>query len=135
MAPFQLIVSYLLTTIVFFVIDLLWLGLIAKDLYDRILGNLLAEQVNWAAAIIFYLIFIIGIFVFAILPAVEKQSWQQALIMGALFGFFTYATYDLTNLAVLKGWPIQIVFIDVAWGVVLTSMVSVSGYYICNWVR
>ena len=135
MAPFQLFISYLLTTIVFFVIDLLWLGLIAKDLYDRILGNLLAEQVNWVAAIIFYLIFIIGIFVLAILPAVEKQSWQQALILGALFGFFTYATYDLTNLAVLKGWPIQIVFIDVAWGVVLTSLVSVSGYYICNWIR
>lgn len=135
MAPFQLIISYLLTTIVFFVVDLLWLGLIAKGLYDRILGNLLAEQVNWAAAIIFYLIFIIGIFVFSILPAVEKQSWQQALILGALFGFFTYATYDLTNLAVLKEWPIQIVFIDVAWGVVLTSLVSVSGYYICNWVR
>lgn len=126
--------SYLLTTIVFFAIDLVWLGVIAKNLYNKHLGGLLAEQVNWTAAIVFYLLFIIGIFIFAILPAVEKESFKYALIYGALFGFFTYATYDLTNLATLKGWPIKIVIIDIILGSVLTAAVSISGYYITKWL-
>lgn len=131
----KIIYAYLLTTIVFFVIDLLWLGLIAKGLYNRYLGSFLAEQVNWTAAIIFYLLFIIGIFIFVILPALEQQSYMKALIYGALFGFFTYATYDLTNLATLKDWPLQIVFIDIIWGAFLTASVSVSGYYIAQWLK
>ncbi|MFT2588506.1 DUF2177 family protein, partial [Escherichia coli] len=73
---------------------------------------------NWTAAIIFYLLFIIGIFIFTILPAVEKNSLTSAILLGALFGFFTYATYDLTNLATLKGWPLKIVFIDITWGTI-----------------
>ncbi|PIQ49167.1 MAG: hypothetical protein COW03_06410 [Cytophagales bacterium CG12_big_fil_rev_8_21_14_0_65_40_12] len=133
--PFSLLAkSYLLTTLVFFAIDLVWLGVIAKNLYNKHLGGLLAEQVNWTAAIVFYLLFIIGIFIFAILPAVEKESFKNALIYGALFGFFTYATYDLTNLATLKGWPIKIVFIDIIWGSVLTAAVSISGYCITKWL-
>ncbi|QSE96478.1 DUF2177 family protein [Fulvivirga lutea] len=130
----KLILSYLLTTIVFFAIDLLWLGIIAKDLYNRLLGNFLAPNVNWTAAIIFYLLFIIGIFIFAIFPAIEKESAWKAILLGALFGFFTYATYDLTNLATLKDWPLKIVFIDIAWGIILTASVSVSGYYITRWL-
>ncbi len=98
----KLILSYLLTTVVFLFIDLLWLGIIVKSFYGRHLANFLAPQVNWTAAIIFYVIFIVGIFIFGIMPAVEKQSWTQALILGGLFGFFTYATYDLTNLATLN---------------------------------
>jgi uncharacterized membrane protein len=93
------------------------------------------EQVNWTAAIIFYLLFIVGIFIFAIMPAVEKESITRALILGALFGFFTYATYDLTNLATLKSWPLGIVFIDMAWGAVLTAIVSMSGYAIVTWLK
>ncbi len=131
----KLVYAYLLTTVVFFIIDLLWLGLIAKDLYNRYLGSFLAEQVNWTAAIIFYLLFIVGIFIFVILPAVEQQSYMKALIYGALFGFFTYATYDLTNLATLKNWPLQIVFIDIVWGAFLTASVSVSGYFITQWLK
>ena len=135
MMPFtKILLGYLLTTVVFFAIDILWLGLIAKGLYNKILGHLLADQVNWTAAIIFYLLFIVGIFVFAILPAVEKESFRYALIYGALFGFFTYATYDLTNLATLKGWPVKIVFIDILWGIVLTASVSISGFYIMKWL-
>lgn len=133
--PFtKILLGYLLTTIVFFAIDILWLGLIAKGLYQKILGHLLAEQVNWTAAIIFYLLFIVGIFVFAIIPAVEKESFQYALIYGALFGFFTYATYDLTNLATLKDWPLKIVFIDIVWGAILTASVSISGFFIMRWL-
>ena len=126
--------SYLLTTLVFFAIDLVWLGVIAKNLYSKHLGGFLTDQVNWTAAIVFYLLFIIGIFIFAIMPAVEKESFKHALIYGALFGFFTYATYDLTNLATLKDWPVKIVFIDIIWGSVLTASVSVSGYYITKWL-
>jgi uncharacterized membrane protein len=133
--PFsKLIISYLLTTIVFFAIDLLWLGFIAKDLYRKYLGSFLSDKVNWTAAIIFYLIFIIGIFYFSILPAVEKNSLSKAVLSGVLFGIFTYATYDLTNLATMKNWPLNIVFIDIAWGALLTGLVSTAGYYIVKWV-
>ncbi|MCB0493511.1 MAG: DUF2177 family protein [Cyclobacteriaceae bacterium] len=131
----KLIISYLLTTVVFFAIDLLWLGVIAKGWYSKYLGNLLSDQVNWTAAIIFYLLFIVGIFIFAILPAVDKASLSKAIVMGALFGFFTYATYDLTNLATLKGWPLKIVLIDITWGVVLTATVSAAGYTITRWIN
>jgi uncharacterized membrane protein len=131
---YKLIISYLLTTIVFFAVDMTWLGLIAKDLYKKYLGGFLSDKVNWYAAIIFYLLFIIGIFYFAILPAVEKNSLVKAIISGALFGVFTYATYDLTNLATLKDWPLPIVFIDILWGAVLTGIVSTAGFYIVKWV-
>lgn len=131
----KLLVSYFLTTIVFFAIDMLWLGFIAKNFYGRQLAQFLAPEVNWIAAIIFYLLFIIGIFIFAILPAVEKQSWSQALVYGALFGFFTYATYDLTNLATLSNWPIKVVVVDILWGIFLTASVSISGYFISLWVN
>jgi uncharacterized membrane protein len=109
-------------------------GVVAKGLYSKYLGNFLSEQVNWTAAIIFYLLFIVGIFIFAILPAVDKASLSKAIVMGALFGFFTYATYDLTNLATMKGWPLTIVFIDITWGSVLTATVSAAGYTITRWI-
>lgn len=131
----KLVISYLLTTVVFFAIDMLWLGFLAKDMYRKYLGNFLSDEVNWSAAIIFYLIFIVGIFIFSILPAVEKQSLMSAVIYGALFGFFTYATYDLTNLATMKDWPLNIVFIDIIWGAVLTASVSAAGYGIVNWIK
>ena len=126
---YKLIISYLLTTVVFFAVDMAWLGLIAKGLYKKYLGSFLSDKVNWTAAIIFYLLFIIGIFYFAILPAVEKNSLAKAIISGALFGFFTYATYDLTNLATLKDWPLPII-----WVAVLTGIVSTAGFYIVKWV-
>lgn len=114
----------------FLIVDLLWLGVIAKNIYSKYLGSFLSDNVNWTAAIIFYFIFVVGVSVFAIYPAVEKESVLRAIILGALFGFFTYATYDLTNLATLKGWPISIVIIDIIWGSILSAIVSVSGYYI-----
>ena len=94
----------------------------------------MASNVNWTAAIIFYLIFIVGIFVFSINPGVQKDSFQHALIYGVLFGFFTYATFDLTNLATLRDWPIKIVIIDIIWGMVLTGSVASSGFYIMRWL-
>jgi uncharacterized membrane protein len=129
----KVIVSYLFTMAVFFLIDLLWLGLIAKNIYRKYLGDLMSDTVNWAAAILFYLLFIAGIFVFVIYPSVEKQSATKALLSGAFFGLISYATYDLTNYATLKGFPLNIVVIDLIWGTVLTSIVSISGYYITKY--
>jgi len=134
MTILKIIISYILTTIVFFAIDMVWLGFIAKNIYRKYLGALLSDTVNWKAAIIFYLIFIAGIFIFVIYPSVEKQSAIRAIVLGAAFGFVAYATYDLTNYATLKGFPLNIVFIDLAWGAVLTATVSVAGYYIVKLV-
>lgn len=130
----RIIISYLLTTVVFLVIDMVWLGFVAKTLYRKYLGALLSDTVNWSAAIIFYLIYIVGIFIFVISPAVEKQSVIRAVLLGAVFGLIAYATYDLTNYATLKGFPLNIVFIDLAWGAVLTALVSLAGYYIVKFI-
>ena len=131
----SIIINYLLTTIVFLLIDMAWLGLIAKNIYQKYLGNFLTDKVNWTAALIFYLIYIVGISIFAIYPSVNKDSALNAILMGGLFGLFTYATYDLTNLATLKDWPLPIVFIDIIWGIVLTAIVSLSGFYIAKLVN
>ena len=117
---------------VFFAIDMLWLGLIAKDFYAKQIGGLMKPNINWTAAIIFYLIFIAGLVVFVIMPAVVKNSWSHAVLMGALFGFVCYATYDLTNLAVAKDWPIFVTIIDLIWGAVLAASVSVITYLIAT---
>lgn len=125
---------YILTVPVFFAVDLIWLGIIARGLYRKYLGHLLSPRVNWPAAIVFYVIYIAGILVFATLPALRDESLARACCLGALFGFFTYATYDLTNLATLKGWPIQIVIIDILWGVILCTAVSAASYGIGRWL-
>ena len=124
------IISYLLTALVFFAIDLAWLGLVARDMYSRYIGHLMSNQVNWVAAVVFYLAFIVGILVFPVYPSVDEDSLLQAIVLGALFGFFTYSTYDLTNLATLKNWPLSITIVDITWGMVLTSVVSAVGFYI-----
>jgi len=89
-------------------------------------------DINWLAAIIFYLLFIAGLVTFVISPAVEKQSWVQALLFGALFGLITYATYDLTNLATLKDWPLMVTIVDLIWGSVLAASISVITYFIAE---
>jgi uncharacterized membrane protein len=123
---------YLVAVPVFFLIDMVWLGVVAKNVYGKYMGHLLRPVPNWPAAIVFYLLFIVGLVIFAIHPALKQQSWQYALLWGAVFGFFTYMTFDMTNLAVLKDYPWQIVIIDVIWGVVLSSSVSVVSYLIAS---
>lgn len=113
---------------VFLAIDLTWLGFIAKNLYAKQIGHLMRPDVNWAAAVVFYVLFVAGLVFFVIAPAVEKKSWLQALTTGAFFGLVTYATYDLTNLAVAKDWPLSITIIDLAWGSFLAAAVSVITY-------
>lgn len=120
---------YGLTTIIFFAIDMLWLGFIAKNFYRKHIGFLLAENVNWAAAIVFYLLYIFGIIFFAVVPALKENNWQVALHNGALLGLLCYATYDLTNMATLKNWPFTVVWVDIVWGIVLTGGVSLLSYF------
>lgn len=115
---------------VFLAIDMLWLGLVAKSFYRNQIGFLMKSEINWTAAIIFYLLFIVGLVVFVITPAIEKNSWRHALFFGALFGLITYATYDLTNLATLKDWPLLVTVVDLAWGATLAACVSTATYFI-----
>lgn len=123
---------FIIALIVFFSIDMLWLGFLAKGFYAKQIGHLMKAEVNWVAATIFYLIFILGLVLFVISPAIEKGSWTHALIYGALFGFVCYATYDLTNLAVAKDWPVLVTIVDLIWGAVLAASVSTITYYIAN---
>ena len=125
---------YILTVPVFFVIDMLWLGFIAKGFYREKLAAFLSPTVNWHAAIIFYLLFIVGIIFFAVAPARAKDSLFITAMYGALFGFFTYATYDLTNLATLKNWPLSVVVVDILWGAVLCSVVASVSFLISKWI-
>ncbi len=123
---------YAIALPVFFAIDMVWLGLVAKDFYRGQIGPLMKSDIDWTAAISFYLLFIVGLVVFVITPAVEKGSWTYALVFGAFFGLITYATYDLTNLATLKDWPILVTLVDLAWGAVLAASVSVVTYLIAS---
>jgi uncharacterized membrane protein len=123
---------FLIALPVFFIIDMAWLGLVAKKFYDQHLGFLMKPDITWYAAIIFYLLFITGLVTFVISPAVEKHSWSHAILFGALFGLITYSTYDLTNLATIKDWPVIVTVVDLIWGIVLSASVSFITYLIAN---
>jgi len=124
------ILQYGIVLVIFFLIDMVWLGLIAKNLYAKYLGYLMAPNINWAAALIFYMIFILGLLVFIIQPALLEKDILKLILTAALFGLVTYATYDLTNLATVKDWPLLITFVDLAWGMSLSVLVSTLSYFI-----
>ena len=117
---------------VFFAIDMIWLGLVAKNFYAKQIGFMLKENINWVAAIIFYLLFIAGLVVFVIAPALEKHSLIRAILFGAFFGIVTYATYDLTNLAMTKNWPLLVTVVDLIWGAVLSASVCAVTYLVAS---
>lgn len=119
---------YLVAVPVFFVIDMFWLGIVAPGFYKTQIGHLLSATTNWPVAIVFYLLFLVGLTIFAIAPAIEARAWTHALLYGALFGFFTYLTYDLTNWATLKDWPGLVSVVDVVWGTVLSGAVATITY-------
>ena len=128
----KLLVSYLTTTVVMVVIDMVWLGVIAKPMYQAGIGHLMAEKPNIAAAISFYALFPVGLMIFAILPETANAGWQRTALLGALFGFFTYATYDLTNLATLKNYPLQLALIDILWGSLVSAIAASAGRWMLN---
>lgn len=119
---------YGVAVVAFFVIDMVWLGVVARSFYRVQMGHLMRANVNWAAAIAFYLVFVSGIVVLVVWPAIQRQSPGHALVLGALFGLVTYAAYDLTNLATLEGFPLKVALVDLVWGAVLCATVSVITY-------
>ena len=123
---------YFIALPVFLAIDMIWLGLIAKNFYAKQIGFLMKSNINWLAAVIFYLLFIVGLVIFVIAPAMQKNSWLQALLLGALFGLIAYATYDLTNLATIKSWPILVTIIDLICGMTVAGLVSVISFFIAT---
>jgi uncharacterized membrane protein len=128
----MIIKLFLIALPIFFLIDMVWLIVVAKKFYQQQIGFLMKPDINWFAAIIFYLLFIAGLVIFVISPAVEKHSWVHAIFFGALFGLITYATYDLTNLATMKDWPLLVTIVDLIWGTLLASSISVLTYLIAN---
>ncbi len=133
------VTQYLVAVVLFAVLDLIWLTTVAQGLYDDRLGHLLADEPNAVAAVVFYAIFLSGLVFFVIHPAVSDGSWVRALAAGAFFGFVTYATFDLTSLAVIADFPASIVPIDMAWGTFLAASVSLGTYAVTtllpDWAR
>lgn len=121
--------SFLITLIA---IDMTWLLVIAKKMYQNDMGDLMASEPKLLAGIGFYVLYAIGVCIFVLIPALSKQSWFDAVLYGALFGFFCYMTYDLTNLAVIRNFPIRLAFIDMAWGTFATATVSGFAYWVGN---
>jgi len=125
---------YGLTALVFFAIDLVWLGVVAAGFYQRHLGHLLRPDVLWAPALVFYLLYVAGALVFAVLPGLEAGALTRTLALGAFFGLVAYATFDLTCMALLRDFPIVVVVVDLAWGMVLTTLVSAAGFGLGRWL-
>ncbi len=124
------VVAYLVVAAVFLIIDYFWLSYVMKDMFDKHVGHLLAENFNMGVAAGFYLLFGAAIVMFCVSPALASGSWVTALLYGAAFGFFTYGTYDATNLATLKDWPVFLAAIDTAWGTGLTALSATVGYFV-----
>ena len=134
MSVAQFVKLFVLTAAVFFAIDMVWLGLVAPQFYQRHLGPLLAPQVRWVPAVLFYLIYITGLLVFAVLPGLNAGSLSRALALGAFLGFMAYATFDLTCLALFKDFPVVVVVVDLIWGACLSATVTAAGYGIGRWL-
>jgi len=127
------LVAWAATFVVLLTIDMLWLGIVAKGMYQQGMGELMSPQPRLAFAAVFYLLYPVGLLIFAILPGIDAQSVPRAAVLGGLFGLFCYATYDLTNLAVIRNWPLGLSFIDIAWGVVVSSVAAAAGAVALRW--
>lgn len=130
----QFLKYYSVAFVVFFAIDLVWLGVVAKNMYKEHLGFIMSPNVNWVAAIGFYMVFIAGLIFFALNPAIEKNSVMYAILVGGFFGLITYATYDMTNLATLKDWPVFITVVDIIWGTVLCSLTTTVSFLVLKFI-
>jgi len=122
----KLLVPYVAIVVTMMILDVVWIGGVARPLYNRGIGHLMAAQPNWIAAVAFYLLFAAGVMAFVVLPR-APGDWRMAAAWGAAFGFMTYMTYDLTNMATLRDWPLGLSFIDVAWGCLATGLAGTVG--------
>jgi uncharacterized membrane protein len=132
MPPF--VAAYAGSAIAMLALDLIWLTTMVPRLYRPALGDMLAEQPNLPVAALFYLLYVVGVVVFAVMPAIASGSWLGALGGGALLGLVAYGTYDFTNLSTLRDWPLALSLIDVAWGTTLTAIAALSGYGLATWL-
>jgi uncharacterized membrane protein len=121
---------YSVTFVVFLMLDSVWLGVISPALYKEQIGHLLAPELNWTAAVMFYILFIAGLVFFAVNPSIQQNSWKAALRNGAFFGLVCYATYDLTNQATMRDWPLLITAIDLMWGTFICGISSLVSFFI-----
>ncbi|HEX6144228.1 MAG TPA: DUF2177 family protein [Geminicoccaceae bacterium] len=129
----QYFIGYVASAIVFFGLDLLWLGVVAKGFYARQLGDLLSDQPNMAVAGLFYAGYVGGIVLFAVAPALQAQSWTTALVLGVFLGLMAYGTYDMTNLATIRNWPVAMSITDMLWGSLLTGVAATAGFFAARW--
>jgi uncharacterized membrane protein len=128
----KIILTYVVSVPVFFVLDMIWLGVIANGFYRRSLEPLLKPDMNWVAGLAFYFLFLGGVLLFALIPGMERRSLGYTAGMAAVFGFIAYATYDLTNLATLRNWPVMLSIVDMIWGSVLSASTAAITYLIMN---
>ena len=123
------LIAYGAALAVLIALDFLWLGVVMRDFYKHELGSLMRERPLIFPAVLFYLVFAVGLTYFAAVPALEAGQWQRAAILGAAFGFFAYFTYDMTNFATLKSYSLKLVFADVIWGTVVSALSVLAGYF------
>ena len=127
-------IAYVSTAIIFFILDLIWLSIMATNFYRARIPDIMATDVNYVAAVLFYLMFVAGVVIFAVGPALESGRWSVALIYGALFGFMAYGTYDLTSQATLKQWSTAVTIVDMTWGTFVSGSAASLGYFVTSWV-
>jgi uncharacterized membrane protein len=129
------IAAYVATFIVFVAIDFVWLSSMANVLYKPVLKDILLPEFRLAPAIVFYLLFPLGLVIFGVAAGIRSGNWTDALVYGALFGFFAYATYDLTNQATLRNWETKLTLIDLAWGSFVSGTAATAGFFISGWIE
>lgn len=124
--------TYGAALVAFLVLDSIWLGIVAKDFYAQTIGYLMRENIYWGAAVVFYAIYLFGTVYFACLPAAKEGDLKKSVVNGALFGLIAYGTYDLTNYAVLEGWPLNVVVYDMLWGAFITGTTALAGFMVAS---
>ncbi|MES2935664.1 MAG: DUF2177 family protein [Pseudomonadota bacterium] len=123
------LVAYLAAGLVFCLLDFIWLTVLAKDFYQSQIGSLMLAEPKLNAAAVFYVLYLFGLLMFAMIPALQAQNFSIAIGLGALLGLIAYATYDLSNLATLKGWSLYLSLVDIAWGAFVSASASTAGYF------
>lgn len=124
------LVAYAAVAVIFLVLDAIWLGFVARDFYADQLGDLMRDKPDFGVAGLFYLVYAAGIVLFAVQPGLQAQSWRLSLGYGAALGFLAYGTYDMTNLATIRGWPVTMAVVDIAWGTAVTALTAGGAVWI-----
>jgi uncharacterized membrane protein len=130
----RLLAAYAASALVLISLEALWIGVLAKSLYQQGIGHLMAENPRMGVALLFYVVYVAGLLLFVVVPNAQDGAWGMTLLHGALFGLVAYATYDLSNLATLKDWPLAMSLIDIAWGAFASCVAAGAGKAALNWV-